>query len=569
VPLDYARSRNWEYRERGSQLNIRACPLCDDSGWHFYMNKETGQWDCKKCQESGSLFQLKKHLGDIEEAIHPAYRRSAPKKPESLAPARYHQALLRDKEAMDYLVGRKIGLETIKRFQLGVRSMNGAKWLCIPHWENQNVVNIKYRSLPPAKKEFLREPGCRSVLFNVNALAVHRQVLITEGEMDALSLVEHGFENAVGATNGAGAFDAEWVKDLEKAERIYLCFDTDEAGRKGAVSLAKRLGYNRCWNIALPCNDVNDFFLQHTREEFDQLIQQAAQFNLPGVIDVRAALDLLQGEEAKEKESKGLQTPWENVNRIIHGWKPGDLVIVTALPKTGKTTWMLDITRHLVLGWVPVLFFCLEMRPERLVRKVIQAQYRIEQPGLKEIRNARMLFDEIPLYFGYFYKHHKTEDILGLIREAVQRYGIQLIVFDNLHLLCRTDRVNEQIAQATLAFKLLAEEMEVPVVLIAQPRKRENSSTEIMSAEDVRYSSAVHSDCDQMIILHRNRTASKARDINSQKFIAREESMDPVTLVRVEAHRYGSGGETLLYYNGAFSRFDLLERNESSGQRYP
>lgn len=533
------------------------------------MNKETGQWDCKKCQESGSLFQLKKQLGDIEEAIHPAYRRSAPKKPESLAPARYHQALLRDKEAMDYLAGRKIGLETVKRFQLGVRSMNGAKWLCIPHWENQNVVNIKYRSLPPAKKEFLREPGCRSVLFNVNALAVHRQVLITEGEMDALSLVEHGFENVVGVTNGAGAFDAEWVKDLEKAEKIYLCFDTDEAGRKGAVSLAKRLGYNRCWNISLPCNDVNDFFLQHTREEFDQLIQQATQFNLPGVIDVRAALDLLQGEETKENESKGLQTPWENVNRIIHGWKPGDLVIVTALPKTGKTTWMLDITRHLTLGWVPVLFFCLEMRPERLMRKVIQAQYRVKHPGLNEIRNARMLFEETPFYFGYFYKHHKTEDILGLIREAVQRYGIQFIVFDNLHLLCRTDRVNEQIAQATLAFKLLAEEMEVPVVLIAQPRKRENSSTEIMSAEDVRYSSAVHSDCDQMIILHRNRTASKARDINSQKFIAREESMDPVTLVRVEAHRYGSGGETLLYYNGAFSRFDLLERSGSSGQRYP
>ena len=82
---------------------------------------------------------------------------------------------------------------------------------------------------------------------------------------------------------------------------------------------------------------------------------------------------------------------------------------------------------------------------------------------------------------------------------------------------------------------------------------------EIMSAEDVRYSSAVHSDCDQMIILHRNRSASKTRDINARTFTAREESMDPVTLVRVEAHRYGSGGETLVYCNRAFSRFDLLD----------
>ena len=567
MPVQYARSKNWECRERGSQLNIKTCPFCDDTGWHFYMHKETGQWDCKKCQESGSLFRLKKHLGDIEEAIHPAYRKSTPKKPNTLAVVQYHQALLSDMAATGYLAGRRIGVQTIKRFQLGVCSMNGANWLCIPHLENQQVVNIKYRSLPPAKKEFLREPGCRSVLFNVDALATHREILITEGEIDAITLVEHGVENVVGATNGAGAFDAEWVKDLEKTERIYICFDADEAGRKGALSLAKRLGYNRCRNISLPCKDVNDFFLQHTREEFDRLIQDAAQFSLPGVIDVRAALDLLQGEESQENETTGLQTPWENVNRIIHGWKAGDLVIVTALPKTGKTTWMLDISRHLVLRWVPVLFFCLEMRPERLMRKVIQAQYRVERPTLQDIRNARLLFENTPLYFGYFYKHHKTEDVLGLIREAIQRYGIQFIVFDNLHLLCRSDRVNEQIAQATLAFKFLAEEMEVPVVLIAQPRKRENSATEIMSAEDVRYSSAVHSDCDQMIILHRNRTASKAKDINAQKFIAREESMDPVTLVRVEAHRYGSGGETLLYYNGAFSRFDLLETNEPRQRR--
>ena len=67
MPTSYAGTKNWECRHRGTQLNVRICPLCGDSHWHFYMNKESGQWDCKKCQESGSLFQLKKTLGDIEE----------------------------------------------------------------------------------------------------------------------------------------------------------------------------------------------------------------------------------------------------------------------------------------------------------------------------------------------------------------------------------------------------------------------------------------------------------------------------------------------------------------------
>ncbi len=132
----------------------------------------------------------------------------------------------------------------------------------------------------------------------------------------------------------------------------------------------------------------------------------------------------------------------------------------------------------------------------------------MEHPTLQDIRNVRVLFENTPLHFGYFYEHHQIEDVLGLIREAIQRYGIQSVVFDSLHLPCRSNRVNEQIAQATPAFKLLAEEMEVPVVLKAQPRKRENSAMEIMSAEDVGYSSAAHSDCDQMIIPHRNRLAS-------------------------------------------------------------
>ena len=101
---------------------------------------------------------------------------------------------------------------------------------------------------------------------------------------------------------------------------------------------------------------------------------------------------------------------------------------------------------------------------------------------------------------------------------------------------------------------------------IAQPRKREaGGRDEIMRAEDVKYSNAVHADCDQMIILHRRRVASKAKEINQDNFMAKQEALDSVTLVRVEAHRYGAGGEALLFFHGEYSRFDLL----ASGEKYP
>jgi replicative DNA helicase len=201
------------------------------------------------------------------------------------------------------------------------------------------------------------------------------------------------------------------------------------------------------------------------------------------------------------------------------------------------------------------------MRPERLFRKIIQATYKVDNVTLEYVLDAKTIYDNAPLYFGHSYKFKSPDELLKNIREAIDRYGLKFVVFDNLHILCRTDRVNELLSQTILAFKLLAEEAEIPIMVIAQPRKREGGSSEIMSAEDVKYSSSIHSDCDQMIILHRNRTVTKAKEIGRGDVDMAAESMDPIMMVRVEAHRYGPGGETLLYYHGAQSRFDQVARN--------
>jgi hypothetical protein len=557
MPTEYVRSKHWDHRDKKDQLNLQTCPLCSDSKWHFFMGKDGGAWDCKKCGESGNLYQLKKRLGDIEECIHPASRKEDWKKPDQQQVRAHHQSIFSDGEVVRYLLDRGITMDSIKYFHLGVKPGDKGKLLSIPWIRGKEYLNVKYRTLPPATKGFTRVDGCRSILFNENAIQDHDTVILTEGEIDAITLWQHGFSNV------AGSFDAEWVGRLEKVKKVFICYDADEAGQKGAVAAAKRLGYGRCWNVVLPVKDANDFFMNHTKEQFWTLLDRSKQFKLPGIITVRDAMDLLQGELRDGKEDPGIQTPWDNVNRVISGWKPGDLIIVTALPKTGKTTFCLEIARSLISIQVPSLFFCLEMRPERIFRKLIQAEFHVENPTIEHIHAARTLYEHVPLYLGHSYKFRKPEDLLQNITDAISRFGLQFVVFDNLHLLCRSDRVNELLSQTVLAFKMLAEEAEIPIVVIAQPRKRESGGNEIISAEDVKYSSSIHSDCDQMIILHRNRTVTKAKDIGKDTLETKNESMDPITLVRVEAHRYGPGGETLLYYNGAQSRFEQLARGES------
>ena len=560
--IQYIQAKGWAFKERAGELVLKTCPFCQDHKSHFYIKPEDGIYFCHKCQERGNLWTLKKVMGDVQDIIRPAFAKPKYKRPPQDQADKYHEAFLKDQEALNYLKGRGITGESVKQFKLGLSQENGTRWLSIPHFQAEELVNIKFRSLPPALKTFKRVPDCKSILFNVDCLAGQKEIFVVEGEFDAITLLQAGFKNVISGTTGAGNFDPQWIDQLKRLSKIFLCYDPDEAGQKGAQSLAKRLGYNRCLNVELPeGQDVNEFFQQHDIFEFQALVRQAHKFDLPGVISTDTAIRLLLREKSDHKADSGLLTPWENVNKLIKGFHPGDLIILSAPPKIGKTSFALNISTELAFQAYPILFYCLEMRAERLVRKVIELRFRKEDLTLKDIQKAGRQFGGLPLYFAYSFKKLKLDDVLNLIREAIRRYDLKFIVFDNIHFLVRSiSNVNEELGQAVQGFKLLAEEMEIPIMVIAQPRKMESGGRDrIMTAEDIKYSNSIHADCDQMLILYRKRIASKANDIGKDEFSAKGEALDPVTLVRAEAHRYGAGGETLLYFHGEYSRFDRVE----------
>jgi 5S rRNA maturation endonuclease (ribonuclease M5) len=568
TPIEYIRTKGLEHRQQSGQIVLKNCLYCHDEKWHFYIDpKDKGPWYCHKCNEKGNLWSLMKKMGDIQQSIRPAFKNPDYKRPAPNKADTYHQALLENPEAMDYVLSRGINRESIGKFKIGFYQNNGKKWLTIPHYQGEELVNIKFRSLPPAEKTFKRIPNCKSILFNFDSINGHKDAYICEGELDTISLVQQGMENAIGTTNGSGSFDPEWVDQLKDLEKIYIVYDADDAGQKGARSLAKRLGYNRCYNIELPTDqDVNAFFSgDNDIFNFQKLVQKAYKFDLPGVISTDTAIDLLQSDRDRGMESLGLQTPWENVNHLTKGFHPGDFIILSAPPKTGKTTWALNLTQALAFGGNPALFYCLEMRPERLIKKVLQAHYKSENLSAGQIQTSKKEFAGLPLYFAYSFKKLRLEDVLNLIGESIKRYDLKFVVFDNIHFLVRSvSNVNEELGQAVQGFKLLAEEMEIPIMAIAQPRKRDlGGRDEIMRAEDIKYSNAVHADCDQMIILYRKRIASKAKEIDGPVFTVKTEALDPITLVRVEAHRYGAGGETLLHFHGEYSRFDLIDHRSN------
>lgn len=194
-----------------------------------------------------------------------------------------HARLLNDPGALSYLTEKRgLSLETVKQFKLGLETDGtGAKWLTIPHYNDGRLVNIKSRSLPPAEKSFKRVKGCRSVLYNADAISQnHDEIFLCEGEFDTLTLIDRGILNAVGTTAGAGAFLPEWRVQFEAVKKIYLCYDADAAGRAGARKVANALGRDRCCNVTLPeGEDLNSFLLKPgSLDKFVDIVNTAKPF---------------------------------------------------------------------------------------------------------------------------------------------------------------------------------------------------------------------------------------------------------------------------------------------------
>jgi twinkle protein len=577
--IEYIQSKSIKYRIQSGQIVLSVCPFCGDQKNHFYIDQHEGAFFCHKCGEKGNLITLQKHYGDYEErkAMNRPYAKlqggirqafddkNAPSiTPDEKKATEAHERLLDDENALQYVTGsRGLNLETVKAFKLGLEiDKSGDHWLTIPHYEKGKLINIKSRSLPPAEKTFRRVKDCRSILFNSDALEIYKdQIFICEGEIDALTLWNHGIKKVVGVTVGAGTFEPEWIDQLKDVKKIILCYDPDEPGQKGAREAARRLGYDRCFNVVLPeGKDINEYFQagHNVYQEFQTLVNEARQFDVAGVMSFTEGLKKYRDEWQWPEQTSGLRTGWPSVDKMIKtGFMPGELIVLGAPPKIGKSTLALQIVSHNALQDIPSLFFCLEMRPMKIIQKITQCHIKSESIGIAEIEQARSDFKYKPLYLGYCFQKPTLDGIIETLKAAIRRYGLQLIVFDHLHFLCRS--INNQVQEVGLAvqaFKFLAEELEISIILIAQPRKLQGDS--IMTAWDLKDSSAVFSDCDHLIILHRRRKASSGKEIGEG--ILQVEAYEPMTLVRIEASRYNAGGETLLYYHGEYSRFDEMKQ---------
>lgn len=287
-------TRNIPYKLSGDQQEVSMdCLFCDDKKKHLYVNNKEGCYHCKKCDARGSWKNLLDSLGEeyiqlgdnAPKTNKVEYRAKLKAKEKTLDKSladKYHEQL--SPEIVKYLKSNKRGLTdtSIKKFKIGWDGKN----ITIPVFNQKGkLINIRFRRAPNKKngpKYWNTSNFGKAALFNSETLKQAKDfVVICEGEFDTIIAEQHGFP-AVSSTAGAETFKKEWVKKFKEVKNVFICYDNDKAGRKGAKKLAK-LFKKKAIIVKLPKPkkakkvDLTDYFtsLGKTSSDFAQLLDKA------------------------------------------------------------------------------------------------------------------------------------------------------------------------------------------------------------------------------------------------------------------------------------------------------
>jgi twinkle protein len=578
----YLDDRDLDYKRSGiDQLLVEYCPCCAAHN-HFFINKDTGLWDCKKCRETGNLFTLRKFVDKIDTVISASdfLRADVPEEVSQEVSSEivehYYQTLMKDSKAIDYLLKRGISKDSIHLYKLGIKTDSQGKWLAIPYFLNGKPVNFKFRSLPSdpsEKKEFRQIAGAPNPLWNQDALDLKKRIYVTEGEFDAMVLIQAGFTNTVSVPMGCGTFKTEHFDILVEGQEIYLLYDADAPGVEGASDVADRLGPERCYMIDLPTNDISDFFARFSLAEFQTLLDEAHRYAEPTVLNVRGAFgELLSARKnLDEGNYSPARMPWDNVHRIVGNFREGGLIIMQARPKVGKTTMCNQFLYQIAADIeVPTMMFCLEMTPADIAECLVS---QIRKKPIAKIDTNDIYYAGVQAHKTPFYIARNggvdltTEKVFDTIRYARKRFGVKVVVFDHIHFLCKSDKVTTETSKLVRDFKLLAVELNITIIGITHPTKgNPNEAPGIYSSRD---SGEIPGDCDQMWTLHRPMTNPQGSNTDGKKLMEEdyEDSEEPIfetkTLFEVSLDRHGKGGRALLMFDEESMSFLTRDEYES------
>jgi replicative DNA helicase len=268
-------------------------------------------------------------------------------------------------------------------------------------------------------------------------------------------------------------------------------------------------------------------------------------------------LDELDAIQNRKNEITGVETGLRDLDALTNGLQPGQMIVIAARPAMGKSTLAIDFARNCsIKNGLPSQVFSLEMGSTELTMRISSAEARV---ALHHMRGGTMTEDDwarlarrmpdisaAPLFIDDS-PNITLNHIRARARKRKAQSGLALIVVDYIQLMesdKRTENRQQEVSTISRGLKLLAKELEVPVIALSQlnrgPEQRTDKKPVI---SDLRESGAIEQDADMVILLHREDAYEKESP--------RAGEADLI----VAKHRNGPTAIITAAFQGHYSRF--------------
>lgn len=488
-------------REYGKELMLKTCPYCKGgkSGdkWTFAINTENGAFNCKRgsCGAAGNMITLHKDFGfSLGNTVDGYYGRSKRFRDLSEYPRPTPKP-----DAVKYMLARGISQKVTEKYGITVQTEN-PNVLVFPFIDEKGKMQfVKYRNaeyqagVTSGAKEWC-EKSCKPILFGMDHCDADKSdtLVMTEGQIDSLSLVESDIENAVSVPNGKNGFT--WIPhcwDFLKKFKTLIVFGDCE---RGEISLLDEMksrfdGVVKHVRIEdyLGCKDANEILMKHGKFAVKNAVNNAIPVENPKIKNVMEIkrVDVSQ----LERFDSGIKT----LDKVLGGFFFGQLILLTGKRGEGKSTLASQIGVSAMQNGYPVLFYSGELM-DWMLRDWLDRQIAGERGIVANVasnnfvsystaeeaeRKIEAKFHDYAWVYdngiiGNQDELVKEETLLETFEDAIKQYGCRVLIVDNLMTAMDDDTTSDLYRQQSNFVKSLskmAKRFNVVIILIAHPKK--------------------------------------------------------------------------------------------------
>ena len=272
---------------------------------------------------------------------------------------------------------------------------------------------------------------------------------------------------------------------------------------------------------------------------------------------MEGALDEIEAIDSRGDAMIGVPTGFTDLDELTNGLHPGQMIILAARPAMGKSTLGLDFARSAsIKHGLTSCIFSLEMSRTEITMRLLSAEAKVP---LHHMRNGKMTDDdwaklarkmgevsEAPLFIDDS-PNLTMMEIRAKARRLKQRHDLKMIIIDYMQLMTSGKKVESrqlEVSEFSRSIKLLAKELEVPVIAISQlNRGAEQRTDKRPMLSDLRESGSLEQDADMVILLHR------------EDAYERESTRPGEADFIVAKHRNGPTANVVVAFQGHYSRF--------------